>query len=145
VEKYHADRRQRHDVLAFESDRLAHFTGTVLRSTSTARFWWAENYGISEEAQQVFDRLFLPLVGNGDGPQDKANKIAAIIASAIHRVEANPEADFDGLLRTVDALLRKAGHTKEANQLTKDLYGEGDSPETSGSPIFTSSRNGAVR
>lgn len=125
VERYHADRRQRHGDLTFKSDRLDHFTGTVLRSTSTARFWWAEQYGISEGSQAVFDRLFLPLVRNGDGPQDKANKIAAVIASAILGMERDRPTDFASLLRTVDALLRRAGYAEEATDLTKDLHDDG--------------------
>lgn len=145
VERYHSDRRRRHGDLAFESDRLDHFTGTVLHSTSAARFWWAETHGISVEAQQVFDRLFLPLVRNGDGPRDKANKVASVIASAILGMESNHPTDFASLLRTVDVLLRKAGHTKEADQLTMDLHDENSGLETSGFPTFTGSPNGSIR
>lgn len=112
VSSYHAERRLKHSEVAFHRDRLDY----LLRDTATARAWWTDRHGISEESQEVFDRFFLPLLRDGSEPWDKAIRISAILASAIRRLE-NSSADYPGFLRTADALLRRYGQTDLADQL----------------------------
>ncbi|MFC9085749.1 hypothetical protein [Nocardiopsis dassonvillei] len=121
VDEYHTARRMRHGDLAFQSDRLDHFSRRALRDTASARFWWVEHHGISQEAQ----RAFVPLVGNSGDPRDKSTKIAEIIASAIRDHENKPD-DYRNLIMTVDALLRRARQIELADQLDGEQYEPAD-------------------